>query len=129
MTVRSWITGLVVALVFGAVITWGFLAALRWYVYGKRPIYQNEANQKPVPAWLVGTMERLFFTGIIAFEVTAAAVAMVAWLALKMATDWNRINAPYTPSEALTGLLGGLVSMLFALIGGLICSGRISSGF
>jgi hypothetical protein len=72
---------------------------------------------------LIGTLERLFFTLIIAFDVTAAAVAMVAWLALKMATNWNRPNASHTPTEALTGLLGGLISMLFALIGGLICKG------
>jgi hypothetical protein len=53
---------------------------------------------------------------------------MVGWLALKMATNWNHPDWKQKPSArsfAFSALLGGLVSMLFALIGGLVCAGTL----
>jgi hypothetical protein len=116
-TLQRWIIGLTVALIAGWFFTGLFVKVLRWYIRFV-DLAEPLCGQRGVPHLVVGTVERLFFTLIVAFDVTAAAVAMIAWLAAKMATGWNR------PSEssvgALTGLLGGLVSMLFALIGGLI---------
>jgi hypothetical protein len=52
---------------------------------------------------------------------------MIAWTAAKMATDWNRLQGEREdPAGALTEVLGSLVSMFFALIGGLICRGTTS---
>ena len=77
-----------------------------------------------VPGWLVGLIERLFFTLIIAFGISGAAISMAAWITVKMASTWKRLareNNPWTGPFALSSLLGNLVSMLFALIGGLVC--------
>jgi len=76
-------------------------------------------------------MERLFFTVVVAFDVSGAAIAMIGWITLKLATNWNR---PGTQSQeqwskwsawAFSALIGGLVSMLFALLGGLGWRGRL----
>jgi hypothetical protein len=47
---------------------------------------------------------------------------MMGWLAVKMLTHWNRPENNQRPfsAGAFTALLGGLMSMLFALVGGLI---------
>jgi len=78
-----------------------------------------------VSSKLVGSIERLFFTILVAFNVSGTATAMIAWIAIKMATDWQRIlprGAKLTVrSLAFSALLGNMISLLFALIGGLIC--------
>ena len=72
-------------------------------------------------------MERLLFTFFIAFEVPGAGTAMVTWLGVKMIPDWKRITKrdPHTRAYAFSSLLGGAMSMFWALIGGLICKGSI----
>ena len=55
---------------------------------------------------------------------------MMGWLALKLATNWNRkdmeLNSKARPF-AFTALLAGLVSMLFAALGGMVCRGSLWS--
>jgi hypothetical protein len=74
---------------------------------------------------LLGSIERLFFTTLVAFNVSGTATAMIAWIAIKMATDWQRILPRgaklWVRSLAFSALLGNMISLLFALIGGLIC--------
>ena len=52
---------------------------------------------------------------------------MIGWLTLKMVTNWNRPRDEEIDrtTGALSALLAGLVSMMFALIGGLIVNGTI----
>jgi hypothetical protein len=73
-----------------------------------------------VPAWIVGTGERAFFTLVVAAGLSGVPVAMILWIALKMVAGfWS--NSQETPDrEALrfTGMLGDLASMMFALVGG-----------
>lgn len=77
-----------------------------------------------IPSWATGLIERLFFTLAVAFDVSGAATAMMVWIAIMMAANWNRLGKPDAPG-ALSAALGGLVSMLFALTGGLICRGVV----
>lgn len=52
---------------------------------------------------------------------------MMGWLALKLATNWNSKKMEDDPKArpfAFTALLAGLVSMLFATLGGLVCGGK-----
>jgi len=72
---------------------------------------------------LTGLLERFFFTLVIAFNIGGGAVAMFAWLGAKMAVNWNRQskNDAVSRAYAMTALQAGLVSLLFALIGGLFC--------
>ena len=68
-------------------------------------------------------VERTFFTVAVATELSGVTTAMIAWLALKFATNWNfaGMGAPAaTRGFAFSALLAGLVSMLFATIGGLV---------
>jgi hypothetical protein len=82
-----------------------------------------------IPSWLVGLIERTFFTVLVAFNVSATSVAMIAWVAVKMVYHWNIVwrerETITIRSLALSSLLGNIVSMLFALIGGLICRGSM----
>ena len=89
---------------------------------------EKDTKGKRVPPWVTGVVERLFFTCFAAFSFQAAPGAMITWIGLKMLTNWNRLSSPDAAENqkqralAFSALLGGLVSMLFALIGGLICS-------
>ena len=120
--------GLFTSLVVGSWVTGFFLRRVRRRLDRLRGI-RGDSDPAPwhgvqdIPPWLTGVIERLFFTVVVAFNVPGAVVAMIAWLAVKMATDWNRPGIPTTAAGAMSALLGGLVSMLFAVAGGLICSG------
>lgn len=92
-----------------------------------RENYPDRSRVKGVPAWLIGLAEGVFFTTVVAFEIGGAAVAMMGWLTVKMLSGWNRGDSnfpkPYQEHQkgmAFTALFGGLISLLFATIGGLI---------
>ena len=122
MTIRvEWIAGLFVSLVVGELVTWQFLKDLR------KRLGVTPEQKKEVAPWITGTIERLFFTVLVGFGVQGVPVAMMAWLGLKLATNWNHpdwAGQAGARSFALTALLAGLVSMLFAYLGGLICIGQ-----
>jgi hypothetical protein len=126
----QWITGLTFSLVIGHIVTWLFLLGLRHALrLGEKPSLTD--GRKRVPPWLTGVTERLFFTVLIGVEVSGAPAAMVGWLALKLATNWNHPDwkdKADARTFALSALLAGLVSMMLALIGGLICAGKLSFG-
>lgn len=116
-----WIAGLVVALILGAGVTGWFIGRVRAYFNIPR------APGRDVPSWLTGLVERLFFTLIIAFDVSGAAIAMIGWIALKLVPNWELYVKHGAANKPLvwSSLLGSLCSMFFALIGGLICRGVI----
>ena len=124
---NPWLPGLSFSLILGGFVTWAFLAGLRHSLkLGKKP-----RSQTGVPPWVTGAIERLFFTVLVGFKVTGAPTAMIGWLALKLATVWNQPelkNHPLRRAFALSALLAGLISMLFAFIGGMISAGEIRIG-
>jgi hypothetical protein len=83
---------------------------------GKEPTLPGEE----LPAGIVGFVERGFFTIAVAANLPGVLTAMILWIAAKMAAHWGSRSEAIHDIEALrlTGLLGGMVSMLFALIGG-----------
>lgn len=117
--------GIAFAVVVGGVVTGGLLAGLRrGATLGPKP----KLKQPRVPAWITGAVERFVFSVLVALNVSGVAPAMVGWLALKMAANWNRKDLDDNPKArgfALSALLAGLVSMLFATVGGLICRGEL----
>ena len=131
-----WFFGLgIFALGIGWLSTFLLLNVLRSYIKTKAAerkeleVYDEFMTAADIPSWLIGLGERTFFAILVAFNVSATAVAMIVWVAVKMLYDWNilwrqRENITIR-SLALSGLLGNIVSMLFALIGGLICRGSI----
>lgn len=127
----QWIIGLTFSLLIGHGVTWLFLLVLRCALkVGEKPSLDD--SEKRVPPWLTGVTERLFFTVLVGLDIPGVSAAMVGWLALKLATNWNhpawkeRTDAR---TFGLSALLAGLVSMMFALLGGLICAGKLSYPF
>lgn len=83
----------------------------------------NNPLQVEVPPPLTGSIERVFFTVLVGSSVDGYPTAMMAWLALKLASNWNHKDMEGKPGArafALTALLAGLVSLLFAFWGGVI---------
>jgi hypothetical protein len=141
-TATLWIIGLFVSLIVGQFAAGVLTVKLRQYLHKKpqfkiRPIGDEwrlyagidfypplKESERSVPIWLTGPMERLFFTLIVAFQLSGAAIAMVAWITIKMFTSDTKRKERHAEDAfpfQFTGLLGNLTSMLFALVGGLIC--------
>jgi hypothetical protein len=72
-----------------------------------------------IPPWVAGTVERIFFTLLVAFDVSGYPIAMIAWLIAKLAAARIDRGTAYRIPGSLT-LLNGLISMTFALIGGVV---------
>lgn len=130
-----WIPGFIVALVLGHLWTVTVLWPIRNYIH-RQVVKRNEQiagiyiDQLAVPPWLTGYIERSFFCTLVAFDISATAAGMLTWILIKMATDWHRLLGQgveskfcmYGPrSLAFASLLAGMISLFFALIGGLIC--------
>ena len=131
-----WFFGLgVFALGIGWLCTSIFLKGMRSYIETKAlrrnetEIYNEMITPLDVPSWLIGLTERTFFVILVAFELSAAAIALIGWLTVNMLYNCNILlfekQNITVRSLAFSALLGNLISMLFALIGGLICGGRI----
>jgi hypothetical protein len=122
---RQWLIGLSFAIVVGGIVTGLLIAGLRRGVsLGVKPKIAGPR----IPAWVVGAVERTVFCILVGLDVSGAVTAMMGWLALKMASNWNRKDLDDNPKArgfALSALLAGLVSMLFAALGGLICRGEL----
>ena len=124
-----WVVGGAVAL--GADIVVGPLLYLLRRYMRMPPGRQTNKTRLPRP-FVLGILERLFFTPVVAFSVGGAAISMIAWTGLKMAANWSRPgDHPAFLDEltrihgAMSALMGGILSMLFALLAGLICAGKI----
>lgn len=113
-----WFIGGYVSLFFGYFITEIFHA---WAFYTR--IGDSDTQDRE---WrlVVGTIERFFFMVAVAFSVTGAILGMMGWITLKTATNQNWIEAKKDEkfgTRAMCSLLSSMVSMLFALFGGLFC--------
>ena len=129
---KYWLYGLIFSVVVGGVVTALFLYALRGVLgLGDKPKLK-EKGIKRVPPWFTGAVERFVFTVLIAAGVAGVTTAMMGWLALKLATNWNSNhwkNNPKAHPFAFTALLAGLVSMFFAALGGLVCTGNLWASY
>jgi hypothetical protein len=122
------VTGIfVIALLLGSV-TGLLLRALRVW-QGLHPKPNDDPATKPVPPWLMGVVERLVFSLIVwwAGLEGATITGMFAWLVLKMATNWTRPGDDNQRARVIRlsqgALLAGVVSLMFAVWGGLVARG------
>ncbi len=125
-----WTLGMAFSAIVGAFTTWAFVTLLRAYLsFAVNPLERGSREIKRIPPALTGVLERLFFTAIVGLNLSGAAIAMIGWITVKMFPTWQRggvEDQDDTPIRwAYASLLAGLVSMLFAMIGGLICLGRL----
>jgi hypothetical protein len=112
--------------VLGAVLIFAAAPCIAGLLWWLRP--PEDDGPKPpgaVPAWVTPAVERVFFAVVVGADVSGAATAMMTWLAVKMLTHWNRPgdNLPYV--QAFSALLGGLISMFFAMLAGLLWRARL----
>ena len=126
--INSVVIGFALSLLGGGLVVWLFLLISRKLTgLGDKP----QLGSRRVPPWLTGVVERLFFTTLVGLGVQGAAPAAIGWLALKLATNWNHPDwkdKPEARSHALLALLAGLLSLLIAVVGGLIASNAIKIG-
>ncbi len=119
-----WFLGLVVAsLGLGYLAAEGTLKFLRKYLQLEK---RKDLKTLGVPSWLTGLVERLFFTTLVGTGHDVAIVVML-YIVGKMAIFWNTKykKLPNLGERAGMSLVGTTLSLLFALIGGMICRGRI----
>lgn len=111
--------GFGISLLVGFVLAGSVVAITRW-----------DAHQFYKGFW-PGLVERTFFTTLVFFNFPSIPIAMVAFIGAKMAAGWNMkgLDDGETPESGKTdrfaALLGGLMSMLCAAIGGLIANGQL----
>lgn len=123
MEIFRWVFGLLVALVFGGIATQFYARKVRKLVGDEDPHYRIS-----IPIAL-GVAENLFFTMGVAFDLSGVMVAMVTWMAAKMAAHWGKesqeIRVKNIETIRFMVLMGTMISLLFSMIGGLICSGKL----
>ena len=81
----SWIIGFLVSIILGQVVVW----VIRYFIYKRLGV--SKLQGPGMPGWMLNVGERAFFTLIIAFNITGAAISMIAWVTIKMVTGWNRL--------------------------------------
>lgn len=118
----------------------GGVATALWNSIARRSARESSSPSDFKNGFLIGILERVFFVGLVGFGITGAGVAMIGWISAKMAAGWNPYRESDDPdaaagndqsfervkNERMTGLVAGLISMLFALLGGLILGARIN---
>ena len=123
MEIFRWVFGLLVALFFGGIVTQFYARKVRKLVGDEDPHYRIS-----IPIAL-GVAENLFFTMGVAFDLSGVMVAMVTWMAAKMAAHWGKESQETRVKNIETVrfmvLMGTMISLLFSMIGGLICSGKL----
>ena len=123
METLRWTVGLSVPLVFGGIVTQCWARRVRKLIGDEDPQYRIL-----IPLSL-GVVESLFFTIGVAFDLSGIMMGMVGWAGAKMAAHWGRESTNHQVKNIETVrflVLGGtMVSLLFAMLGGLICSGKL----
>ena len=144
-----WVYGMVVSVAGGHY----FSRISLWWLWGKQadPVLKfwktvrgfrhipSPLNKKPqewrggVPQWATGGLERIFFTLVVGYSgVGVGAGTMMVWLGIKTALNWRRYETK-DPDElriiiraSQVSTFTGLLSLLFALVGGLLIAVAIA---
>ena len=123
METLRWTVGLSVGLVCGGIVNQYWARKLKKLIGDEDPQYRIL-----IPLSL-GVVESLFFTIGVAFDLSGVMIGMVAWMGAKMAAHWGIESKEHQVKNIGTIrflVLGGtMISLLFAMIGGLICSGKL----
>ena len=143
MSICSWIYGLVFSIVGGAIGAGLIVWFLRWLVFVPRSLLFDSSSPSRIRMWaftnLIGALERLVISLLVLSGMTEALAFSVAWIGLKMATNWNRqgrLEAFHftddisveekwrrVASGSLSALVGSVISVGFGVVGGLIIRG------
>ena len=123
MEALRWSVGLLVSLVFGGIVTLYYARRVMKLIGDEDPSYRLFIPLS------IGVVENLFFTIGVAFNLSGVMIGMVAWMGAKMAAHWGKESPEHQVTNIVTVrflvLVGTMISLLFAMIGGLICAGRL----
>ena len=122
------ILGLSVSLVLGALVTAVSAKLLRDWVRKKVGNKKELPERVPFPLpMVIGIVERLIFTILLACDVSASGAFIGTWILAKIVTGWNRYTKPEVEFRmiAFVGLLGSMISLLFALLGAILWNPKI----
>lgn len=128
LTIFRWVVGLSISIVVGHFASSKFRDFRNNHIERisedtqVKSVRNDQIQSETLPV-ITGLVERTFFTLVIAFDVSGGAIAMIAWLGAKMAVNWNRLSGESAVARgfSMTALQTGMVSLFFALVGGLIC--------
>jgi hypothetical protein len=84
------ILGLVLGFAFSLGVGGVVVPCVKSCLKRKLPEYTEERDSERIPPWLTGLIEKLAFTLFVILQPVVALPAMMAWLALKMAANWNK---------------------------------------
>ena len=126
-SVCQWVLGgLLVSLVLGAVA-----APVRYGLRKLAGTWEPQSCKRHIYDFLIGFIERGAITVIATYDLKAGAAFATTWIGLKLASGWHRSRKDLTNEEvdilavgATTGMVGSLISALFALAGALIICGQ-----
>jgi len=102
-------------------VAWLATLALLWAFSPPPP--ETEAPNYILTGPLTGLIERVFFASAIGFDLSGAAVAMIAWLTLKNTNLWPQASHPDNIGDRWLGRIdffAGFVSLLGATWAGLV---------
>lgn len=126
MSALLFILGLAVALLGHFPVEW-FVHWLRH----KSDLPPREPRKLAVPVPIVGTFERLLAFFLVYLNVEGTYAILIAWMAAKLAFTWHRPISDSSDELAveadreiragiLVALMGGIVSLTFGVLGGVI---------
>lgn len=132
-----WLAGLLFSVLIGFLVTPLLQKGLE--SYARLPERDDSAEPiRRISPHITGTMERVLFACLVAFDVSGWLAAMIGWTVAKMAANWNSEQAAkfgaaeMSPREIITrrfsALITGTASLTIAAFGGLIWRGAIPAG-
>jgi undecaprenyl pyrophosphate phosphatase UppP len=122
VSILLFVAGLVIALGLGHF-------AVKWFLDSVRAESDVPADRPGagVPNWIIGLFERTFAFLIILAAVEGAYAVLGAWIAAKLALNWQRHPYKDDPEEerlvrvyGISALMAGILSLGFGVVGGVI---------
>jgi len=123
MRVILFLLGLSVALLGYYLVKWSY----DW-VREESGLPTRDEDVVAVPHYIIGGFERLLAFFLVALNVSGAFTILVAWMAAKLAANWQRRATPgdddkkdqEVRASTLIALMHGVLSLAFGVLGGLI---------
>jgi hypothetical protein len=111
----------------GLAIVWFARYPVQWFSNWLYRESDVQPGVKGVPPWIVGEFERLLAFAIFFLKIEDAYTLLIAWMAAKIAANWQRRPWPDEPEEArrlraetFIALMAGTLSLFFGVVGGSI---------
>jgi hypothetical protein len=118
--------GYLISVVVGAFVTFGWSSLLFWLLDTYVKPADTEAAGLERIWWIavmVGVFERILITTLVAHDISGVASFIAGWIGIKMVSGWQRWGSGtrYARAASFMALLGNVMSVLFGVVGGVLC--------